>query len=167
MVRAVCSGSFDPVTCGHIDIFERASKMFDEIIVSVFHNIRKQPWLPVEERVALIREATPHIANLRACSFSGLLTDFMREQQASVIVRGLRSVTDFEYEMQEAQTLKHLDKNIETIFILTSQEYYFVSSSGIRELALFNGNVHGLVPACVEEAIRQKAMRKEMGEVGV
>ena len=121
MVRAVCSGSFDPVTCGHIDIFERASKMFDEIIVSVFHNIRKEPWLPVEERVRLIREATRHIKNLRACSFSGLLTDFMRDQKASVIVRGLRSVTDFEYEMQEAQTLKHLDKNIETIFILSSE----------------------------------------------
>ncbi|MFC2342913.1 MAG: pantetheine-phosphate adenylyltransferase [Negativicutes bacterium] len=166
MVRAVCSGSFDPVTCGHIDIFERASKMFDEIIVSVFHNIRKEPWLPVEERVRLIREATRHIKNLRACSFSGLLTDFMRDQKASVIVRGLRSVTDFEYEMQEAQTLKHLDKNIETIFILTSQEYYFVSSSGIRELALFNGNVHGLVPACVEEAIRAKVGANGDGAAG-
>lgn len=167
MVKAVCSGSFDPVTCGHIDIFERASKMFDEIIVSVFHNIRKEPWLPVGERVRLIREATRHIPNLRACSFSGLLTDFMREEKASVIVRGLRSVTDFEYEMQEAQTLKHLDKQIETIFVLTCQEYYFVSSSVIRELALFGGNVHGLVPACVEEAIRLKTAAKAAQVIGV
>ena len=90
----------------------------------------------------------------------------MREQKASVIVRGLRSVTDFEYEMQEAQTLKHLDKRIETIFILTSQEYYFVSSSGIRELALFHGNVHGLVPACVEEAIHTKVNAQEDGAAG-
>lgn len=164
MIRAVCSGSFDPVTYGHIDVFERASKMFDEIIVSVFHNVRKQPWLPVEKRVELIRQATAHIPNLRACSFSGLLPEFMREQQASVIVRGLRSVTDFEYEIQEAQMIKHLDKNIETVFILTSQEYYFLSSSGIRELAMFKGNVHGLVPACVEDAIREKIASAEQPE---
>ena len=146
MKKAVCSGSFDPVTYGHIDIFERASAMFDEIIVGVFHNIRKQPFFSVEERVALIRESTGHIGNLSVHSFSGLLPDYMREIGASVIVRGLRSVTDFEYELQQAQMLKHIAPEIETVFILTGQEYYFLSSSG----------VHGLVPVCVEQAMERR-----------
>ena len=156
MRKAVCSGSFDPVTYGHIDIFERASTMFDDIIVGVFHNIRKQPFFSVEERVALIREATGHIRNLSVHSFSGLLPDYMREVGASVIVRGLRSVTDFEYELQQAQMLKHIAPEIETVFILTGQEYYFLSSSGIRELATFHGDVHGLVPDCVEQAMARR-----------
>ena len=156
MRRAVCSGSFDPVTMGHIDVFERASRMFDEIIVGVFHNIRKEPFFSVDERVRLIRESTGHIPNLSVHSFSGLLPDYMHEAGASVIVRGLRSVTDFEYELQQAQMLKHIAPDIETVFILTGQEYYFVSSSGIRELAVFGGDIHGLVPSCVEEAIVRK-----------
>lgn len=156
MTRAVCSGSFDPVTMGHVDVFERASKMFDEIIVGVFHNIRKEPFFSVEERERLIRESTRHIPNLTVSSFSGLLPDYMHKAGASVIVRGLRSVTDFEYELQQAQMLKHIAPDIETVFILTGQEYYFVSSSGIRELAVFGGDVHGLVPDCVEEAIARK-----------
>ncbi len=156
MRRAVCSGSFDPVTMGHIDVFERASQMFDEIIVGVFHNIRKDPFFPVEERVRLIRESTMHIPNLTVSAFSGLLPEYMREAGASVIVRGLRSVTDFEYELQQAQMLKHIAPDIETVFILTGQEYYFISSSGIRELAAFGGDIHGLVPACVEEAVAVK-----------
>lgn len=155
---AVCSGSFDPVTNGHINIFERASGMFDTIIVGVFHNIRKQSFFPVEERVALIRESTGHIPNLRVSSFSGLLPDYMHKRGARFIVRGLRSVTDFEYELQQAQMLKHIAPDIETVFMLTSQEYYFVSSSGVRELAAFHGSITGLVPVCVEAAI-QKHMR--------
>ena len=156
MTRAVCSGSFDPVTMGHVDVFERASRMFDEIIVGVFHNIRKEPFFSVEERERLIRESTGHIPNLSVSSFSGLLPDYMHKVGASVIVRGLRSVTDFEYELQQAQMLKHIAPDIETVFILTGQEYYFVSSSGIRELALFGGNIHGLAPECVEKAIDRK-----------
>ena len=161
MTRAVCSGSFDPVTMGHVDVFERASKMFDEIIVGVFHNIRKEPFFSVEERERLIRESTKHIPNLSVSSFSGLLPDYMHEAGASVIVRGLRSVTDFEYELQQAQMLKHIAPDIETVFILTGQEYYFVSSSGIRELAVFGGNIHGLVPDCVEAAIARKLEREK------
>lgn len=160
MRTAVCSGSFDPVTNGHIDIFTRASQMFDELIVGVFHNIRKQPFFSVEERVELIRESTRQIKNLRVSSFSGLLPDYMHEQGAKVIVRGLRSVTDFEYELQQAQMLKHIAPDIETIFILTNQEYYFVSSSGIRELAEFQGSVSGLVPACVERAIHERMAKR-------
>lgn len=160
MRKAVCSGSFDPVTMGHVDIFERASRMFDEIIVGVFHNIRKTPFFGTEERVRLIQAATGHIANLSVQSFSGLLPDYMRAAGASVIVRGLRSVTDFEYELQQAQMLKHIAPDIETVFILTGQEYYFVSSSGIRELALFGGDIHGLVPPCVEAAVEEKLGRR-------
>ena len=98
MRRAVCSGSFDPVTLGHLDIFERAGRIFDELIICVFHNVKKQPFFSVEERVALLEESTAHIPNLRVDSFSGLLTDYMKAHQAQVIVRGVRSVADLEYE---------------------------------------------------------------------
>lgn len=155
-MRAVCSGSFDPVTCGHIDIFERASRTFDEIIVGVFHNIRKQPFFSIEERVRLIQESTQHIKNLKVGAFSGLLSDYLYEHDAKFIVRGLRSVTDFEYELQQAQMLKYIAPDLETIFMLTKQKYYFVSSSGVRELAMFHGNIHGLVPDCVEAAVKKR-----------
>ncbi|WP_462331640.1 pantetheine-phosphate adenylyltransferase [Schwartzia sp. (in: firmicutes)] len=161
MTKAVCSGSFDPVTYGHIDIFERASTMFDEITVAVFHNIRKEPFFSVDERVKLIKESTKHIPNLTIGAFSGLLPDYMHEHNANVIVRGLRSVTDFEYELQQAQMLKHIAPDLETVFILTGQEYYFVSSSGIREIAMFHGNIHGLVPECVEAAVERRVKEIE------
>ena len=153
MVRAVCSGSFDPVTNGHIDIFERASQIFDELIVGVFHNIRKKPFFTVEERLVLLEEATCHIPNLRVGSFEGLLPDYMRSVGATVIVRGLRSVTDYEYEQKQEQMLKYIAPDIETVFLLTDPRYSFVSSSGVREIANFHGRVTGLVPECVELAI--------------
>lgn len=156
MKRAVCSGSFDPVTLGHLDIFERASRMFDELIVCVFHNVKKKPFFPVEQRVALLREAAAHIPNLRVDSFSGLLTDYMREHGAQIIVRGVRSVADLEYEQNEARMIAHLDPEVETVFLLTSTQYSFVSSSGIRELAVFGASVQGLVPVCVERAIASR-----------
>ncbi len=156
MRRAVCSGSFDPVTLGHLDIFERASRMFDELIVCVFHNVKKKPFFPVEQRVALLQEAAAHIPNLRVDSFSGLLTDYMREHGAQIIVRGVRSVADLEYERNEARMIAHLDPEIETVFLLTSMQYSFVSSSGIRELVAFGASVQGLVPACVERAIASR-----------
>lgn len=155
MVRAVCSGSFDPVTNGHIDIFERASQIFDELIVGVFHNIRKKPFFTVEERLELLEEATRHIPNLRVGSFEGLLPDYMRSVGATVIVRGLRSVTDYEYEQKQEQMLKYIAPDIETVFLLTDPRYSFVSSSGVREIANFHGRVTGLVPECVELAINK------------
>ena len=164
-MKAVCSGSFDPVPLGHINVFERASRMFDELIVGVFHNVRKNPFFTVDERVQLIEEATRHIGNISVHSFSGLIPDFMRAQQATVIVRGLRSVTDFEYEVQQAQMIKHLAPEVETIFIMTGQEYSYVSSSAIRELAAFQGKVSDLVPACVERAVREKVARMSFGTV--
>ena len=156
MKRAICSGSFDPVTNGHIDIFERASLMFDELIVCVFNNMQKKPFLPVERRVALIEEAVKHLPNVKVDSFSGLVTEYMAAHEAKIIVRGVRSVKDLEYEQNEAYMLRHLDKKLDTVFLLTRPEYSFVSSSGIRELVHFGGEIHGLVPECVEKAIREQ-----------
>ena len=156
MKRAICSGSFDPVTNGHIDIFERASLMFDELIVCVFNNMLKKPFLPVEQRTALIEEAVSHLPNVKVDSFSGLVTKYMEEHDAHIIVRGVRSVKDLEYEQNEAYMLRHLDEKLDTVFLLTRPEYSFVSSSGIRELVHFGGEIHGLVPECVEKAIREQ-----------
>ncbi len=153
MKRAVCSGSFDPVTLGHLDVFERASHMFDEVIVCVFHNVKKQAFFSVEQRVALLKEATAHVSNLQVDSFSGLLTDYMREHDARIIVRGIRSVADLEYEQNEARMISHIDPEVDTVFLITNPQYSFVSSSGIRELAAFGASVHGLVPDCVERAV--------------
>lgn len=161
MKRAVCSGSFDPVTSGHIDIFSRASVMFDELIVCVFNNLAKKAFLPVEQRVSLIAEAVSDLPNVRVDSFSGLLTDYMHEHQASIIVRGIRSVKDLEYEQNEAYMIRHLEPDIDTVFLLTKPEYCFVSSSGIRELLHFGAPVSGLVPLCVEQAVsKMKPGRK-------
>ena len=156
MKTAVCSGSFDPVTNGHIDIFRRAAKIFDRLIVVVFHNIRKEPFFSVEERMRLIRQSTSDIPNLEVDSFDGLLTDYMSKKDVHIIVRGLRSVTDFEYEQTEEKLLRHLDPSVETVFLDSSHEYSFVSSSAVREIAGFGGDIHGLVPECVERAVAEK-----------
>ena len=160
MRRAVCPGSFDPVTLGHIDIFERASVMFDEIIISVFHNPGKdKAMFTMEERVEMLREATKHIPNVRVTGFSGLLNEFCRKEEAPFIVRGLRAFTDFEYEFQRALLIKKIDNKLETVFIMTNAKYSFVSSSGVRELAAFGGQVKDLVPECIEERIRTHMKR--------
>lgn len=160
MRRAVCPGSFDPVTLGHIDIFERASAMFDEIIISVFHNPGKdKAMFTMEERVEMLREATKHIPNVRVTGFSGLLNEFCRKEEAPFIVRGLRAFTDFEYEFQRALLIKKIDNKLETVFIMTNAKYSFVSSSGVRELAAFGGQVKELVPECIEERIRTHMKR--------
>lgn len=161
MRRAVCSGSFDPVTNGHIDIFERASRLADELIICVFENVAKKPFFPVDVRCDLIREAVRHIPNARVDSFSGLITDYMKGCGAQLIVRGVRSVKDLEYEQNEAYMIRHLEPEVDTVFLLTRPAYSFVSSSGIRELAAFGGSVHGLVPDCVERAIQQKKQEQE------
>lgn len=154
MRRAICSGSFDPVTVGHIDIFERASRMFDELIVCVFVNAGKKAFLPAERRVALIEEATAHLKNVRADAFSGLVTDYLRAHDASFIVRGIRSVKDLEYEQNEAYMIRKLSPDVETVFLLTRPEYSFYSSSAVRELVHFGAPVTGLVPPCVERELR-------------
>ncbi len=154
MVRiAVCPGSFDPVTKGHLDIFERASKMFDELIVAVFHNPGKKPMFSMDERVEMLEIATSHIPNIRVDSFSGLLHEYVRQQDSFIILRGLRALSDFEYEFQRALLIKKIEPAIETAFIMTNSDYSFVSSSGIKELAKFGGAVSEFVPPCVEKRL--------------
>ena len=161
--RAVCSGSFDPVTCGHIDIFERASRMVDELIICVFHNVNKQGFLPVGQRVALLEESVAHIENARVASFSGLLTDYMRSVDAHLIIRGVRSAADLDYEQREAAMNARLAPDIDTVLLMARPEYGFLSSSGGRELYRFNGDIHGLVPACVEQALIDR--RKDVNSI--
>ena len=156
MRKAICTGSFDPVTNGHINIFERAAAMVDELFVCVFVNKNKKSLFTLEERVDLLKQSTNHIKNIKIDYFTGLVPDYMKEHNIKIIVRGLRSSADFEYEVNEAQMIKHLAPDTDTIFLLTSPEFMFISSSGIRELAKFKGNVKGLVPDCVEKAILKK-----------
>jgi len=153
MRRAVFAGSFDPVTTGHIDIVERAAAMFDELIVCIFHNVQKEGCFPLNDRVQFLREAVAHVPNARVDVFSGLLTDYMKQQNACVVVRGLRSVKDFEYEENHAAMVRHLMPESDTIFLLTRPDLTFVSSSGVRELIRFRGPVQGIVPPAVERAI--------------
>jgi len=156
----VCPGSFDPVTNGHVDIFSRASKMFDLVIVAVFHNPNKKPLFTMEERVEMLNLATKDIANIKVDSFSGLLYDYVQQQNSNFIVRGLRALSDFEYEFQRALLIKKIVPEIETIFMMTSNEYSFVSSSSIKELAKFGGPITGLVPGCLEEKITKRIREK-------
>jgi pantetheine-phosphate adenylyltransferase, bacterial len=153
---AVCPGSFDPVTNGHLDIFERAGNIFDQLIVAVFHNPNKKPLFTMEERVEMLRIATAHMPNVRVDGFSGLLNEYVRRQNAAIIVRGLRALSDFEYEFQRALLIKKIDPEIETIFMMTTADYSFVSSSGVKELAVFGGNIAGLVPKAVQAKVLER-----------
>lgn len=141
------------MTLGHLDIFERAAKMFDEVIVAVFHNPGKRPAFSMEERVQMLRAATVHIPNIQVDCFSGLLNEYVRARNTNIIVRGLRALTDFDYEFQRALLIKHVDPDIETVFMMTNNEFSFVSSSATKELAKFGGSIRGLVPVNLEEQI--------------
>lgn len=153
---AVYPGSFDPVTNGHIDILERTSGIFDKIIVAVVHNVTKQALFTLDERVELIKESTKHLNNIEVECFNGLLADFLKTRQANVIIRGLRSMSDYEYESQMSMMNKKLFPEIDTIFIVSDSQYTFVSSSGIKEAALLGGNVSSMVPAAVEKGLQEK-----------
>ncbi|WP_020615335.1 pantetheine-phosphate adenylyltransferase [Paenibacillus daejeonensis] len=153
---AVYPGSFDPVTLGHLDIIHRAAKQFDKLIVAVLNNTSKNPMFSVDERKELLREATSDLKNVEIDSFRDLLVRYMRSRDARVIVRGIRSVTDFEYELQLASTNRHLDDEIETIFMTTNPKYSYLSSSIVKEIAQFEGDVKDLVPRHVEQALTQR-----------
>ncbi|MCL4424399.1 MAG: pantetheine-phosphate adenylyltransferase [Firmicutes bacterium] len=161
---AVYPGSFDPATNGHLDIIERAARIFDQLIVTVFRNAGKNPLFTMEERVELLREATAHIPNVRIDSFGGLLTQYAKEQGARVLVKGLRAVSDFDYEFQMALMNKKLDPELETLFMMTGQKYSYLSSSIVKELAGFGGCIEGLVPPNVAkrlmETIEKSGVRK-------
>lgn len=157
MKIGVYPGSFDPVTKGHMDIIERASKLVDVLIVAVLTNPNKNNGMfTTEERMDLLNHSTQHLANVQVDSFSGLLVDYVKNKEACVIVRGLRAVTDFEYEMQMAQINKNLLPEVETIFLVTNVEYSFLSSSSVRELAIFKGKFHSLVPEYVAKKLDEK-----------
>ncbi len=156
MTIAVYPGTFDPVTNGHLDIISRASKLFDQIIVGVLHNSAKSPLFSVEERVNILTETTKDIPNIQIKEFSGLSIEFARMNKAGVIVRGLRAITDFEYELQMAQTNRVLAPDVDTMFLTTSLEYAYLSSTTVREVALFGGDITKFVPPYVVDRIHEK-----------
>ncbi len=156
MITAVYPGSFDPLTNGHLDIITRASKMFDKVIVGVLKNSSKSPAFSAEERVDFIKRTTADLKNVEAVSFNGLLVDFARQNNCKVIIKGLRAVSDFEYEFQMALANKSQADEIETLFLTTSQEYMFLSSSIVKELARYNGDLSTLVPKEIENEILNK-----------
>ncbi|MGN0305280.1 MAG: pantetheine-phosphate adenylyltransferase [Lachnospiraceae bacterium] len=157
MKAAIYPGSFDPVTFGHLDIIERAAAIFDELTVSILNNTTKTPLFSVEERVNILKEATKHLPNVKIDSFSGLLVDYAKEKDIHVSVRGLRAITDFEYELQIAQTNSKLSGgSLDTVFLTTNLEYSYLSSSSVREIGSFHGDISQFVPAFVVEKVYEK-----------
>lgn len=165
MKRAVYPGSFDPITKGHLDVIERAAALVDELIVGVLNNNAKIPLFSVEERVNMIVEVTRHIPNVRVESFSGLSVDFVRNCGAGFIVRGLRAVTDFEYELQMAQTNRSIDCGIDTLFFTTALEYAYISSTIVKEVASYGGDISGFVPEPLTAHIQRRVLEKTGGKV--
>jgi pantetheine-phosphate adenylyltransferase len=155
MTGAVCPGSFDPVTLGHIDVFERASAQFDEVVVAILTNAAKKGMFDLEERIAMIEESTTHLPNLRVEAGQGLVVDFVTSRGMAAIVKGLRTDTDFEYELQMAQMNKHI-AGVDTFFVATAPEYSFVSSSLAKEVATLGGDVSRLLPEPVNRRMRAK-----------
>ena len=161
MSRAIYPGSFDPVTYGHLDIIKRAAKIVDELIVSVLNNNSKSPLFSVENRVKMLEEVVKDIPNVKVMSFEGLLVDFAKSVDANVIVRGLRAVTDFEYELQMSQTNSVLNSDVDTIFFTTSLEYAYLSSSTVKEAAYFGADISKFVPQSVVQQVYNKFKIKE------
>lgn len=153
---AICPGSFDPITNGHIDIIERGAKIFDKVIVAVFNNQSKSPLFTIEERLELIKESTKHLPNVTCDVSNGLLVDYAVKNNIDVILRGLRAVSDFEYEMQITSMNRKLSKEVETFFMMTNNQYSFLSSSIVKEVARYNSDVSDLVPPVVAEALKKK-----------
>lgn len=153
---AVYPGSFDPITNGHLDIIERASKIFDKVIVGVLKNKNKQPKFTGEQRVEFIEKVTKHLDNVETDYFEGLLVDFAKEHNANVIIKGLRTVNDFEYEFQMALLNKTLNAECETMFMMTNSKYSYISSSMVNELAGYKGDLSGLVPAEIIDSIKER-----------
>lgn len=160
MTIAIYPGSFDPVTNGHFDVLNRASKLFDKVIVVVLSNVSKKSFLSAEKRMELIRESTKHLENIEIDSYEGLTVEYARVNNAKVLIRGLRAVSDFEYEMQMAQANKTLDANLDTIFLVPGMENNFLSSSIVKEIALLGGDISGLVPEPVNKYFEKLVKEK-------
>lgn len=157
MKAAIYPGSFDPMTLGHLDVIRRASQMFDELTVSVLDNKAKNALFSVEERVSILKEATKDLPNVKVDSFSGLLIDYAKQKDIHISVRGVRAITDFEYELQIAQTNRKLSNGeLDTIFLTTSLKYAYLSSSGVKEIAAFHGDISQCVPEFVADLVYKK-----------
>lgn len=152
----ICPGSFDPVTLGHLDIVTRASKLFDRVIVGVLVNSSKSPIFSIEERIELLKEVTGHLDNVEVVGFNGLLAQYCEEHSVDAIVKGLRAVTDFEYEFQMALTNKKLNPNLETLFLTAEADSMYLSSSMVREIASMGGDIRNFVPACIHDRIVER-----------
>lgn len=160
MTRAVTPGTFDPITSGHLDVIMRAAQLVDEVVVAVAASQKKGPLFSLEERTELARQATSHLGNVRVEPFDGLLVDFARKVEASLVVKGLRAVTDFEYEFQQTALNYQLSPELETVFIMSPPQYMYLSSSVVREIASMNDEkLDYFVPGCVAEALRAKFAR--------
>ncbi len=160
---AVCPGSFDPVTNGHLDIIERAAQIFDRLYVTVFTNTGKEPLFTLEERLAMLRAATKGLPNVTVESSDGLLLDYVRQHGAKVIVKGLRAVSDYEYEFRMAMMNRKLDEQVETVFLMSRVEYSYLSSSILKDVARFGGSIEGLVPPEVEAALKKRIQERGKG----
>ena len=160
MRTAICPGSFDPVTMGHLDIIRRASGLFDKVIVAVLLNMDKKTWFTIGERIDLLKKATADMPNVEIAGFEGLLVDFAKQKRACAIVKGLRAVSDFEYEFQMALTNNKLNNNIETVFLTTSSENMYLSSSIVKQVGLLGGDISPFVPECVREGILQRIKQR-------
>ena len=156
MKRALTPGTFDPITSGHLDVIARASQLVDEVVVAVADSQKKGPLFTLEERVELVRQATAHLPNVRVEPFNGLLVDFAKELDATVVVKGLRAITDFEYEFQMTAMNYQLSPQLETLFIMSPPQYMYLSSSIVREISKMGGDIQQFVPPCVYEALKKK-----------
>lgn len=159
MTKACCPGSFDPITNGHLDVVERACRLFDEVVVAVVENPSKRPMFTVEERMEMIREVTSHLDGVKVSSFQGLTTEFCKQVGADIIVKGLRAVTDFDYEMQMAQMNSRM--GVETAFLAANPEFTYLSSSLMKEVVALGGEIDGLVPPLVLERMKEKLDREQ------
>ena len=162
MLRAVYPGSFDPVTYGHLDIIRRSARIADELVVGVLNNNAKMPLFSVEERVKMLKEVTDEFSNVKVVPFEGLLIDFAKQIEADFVVRGLRAITDFEYELQMSQTNHKLEPEVETMFLTTSIEYSYLSSTTVKEVAAFGGDISQFVPEAVAAALEQKMNKRRV-----
>ena len=160
MKIAICPGSFDPITKGHVDIIERTSKLFDKVYAVVMVNPSKTPTFTTEERVDMIKKFTAHLDNVEAESFTGLIADYAKQKNAQTLVKGLRAVTDFEYEFQQALTNKKLNPNLETLFMVTNQEYMYLSSTIVRQIAEFGGDIEQFVPHEIKDELIRKMIKE-------